>query len=159
MSSTPSPSTTDRVRLTISVAPEVHAAFSRLAEASGMSLGRSMGEWLEDTLDAVLYTADLVEKARAAPKLVMREIHAYAQGVADETGAILAKVRKGTATPADIERLDAPRRGLDALRGSALSAGAGRPGASLPSDGPPRAGTPPRLVIRGGKSPGKGKRP
>lgn len=157
MASPPTPAApAERVRLTISVTPEVHAAFSRLAEASGMSLGRAMGEWLEDTLDAVLYTADLVEKARSAPKLVMREIHAYAQGMADETGAILAKVRKGTATPADMDRLDAPRRTLDALRGSVQRDG-GRPFLAEPDR--PAAVPPPRPVIRGGKSPGKGKRP
>lgn len=82
------------VRLTIAVSPEVHATFSRLAEASGMSLGRAMGEWLEDTLDAASYTANLVEKARAAPKLVMKEVHAYALGLADETGELLRVVRE-----------------------------------------------------------------
>lgn len=81
------------IRLTISVTPEVHAAFERLSGASGMSMSKAMGEWLEDTLDAVQYTATMVEKARAAPKLVMREMHAYALGLADETGSLLDKVR------------------------------------------------------------------
>ena len=81
------------IRLTISVTPEVHAAFERLSSASGMSMSRTMGEWLEDTLDAVQYTATMVEKARAAPKVVMREMHAYALGLADETGSLLDKVR------------------------------------------------------------------
>ena len=93
MTSTPTPSD-ERIRLTITVTPEVHSAFSRLAKASGMSLGRSMGEWLGDTLDAVSYTADKVEQARAAPKLVMREMHAYALGLADETGAVLQSLSK-----------------------------------------------------------------
>lgn len=88
----------DRVRLTISVTPEVHAAFTRLAEASGMSISRAMGEWLEDTLDAAEYTANMVEKARQAPKMVMKEVHAYALGLADETGHLLAQMRqKGAA--------------------------------------------------------------
>jgi hypothetical protein len=80
------------VRLTITVTPEVHAGFQRLAEASGMSLGRAMGEWLGDTLEAVEYTATMVEKARAAPKMVMREVHAYALGLADETGSLLSSL-------------------------------------------------------------------
>lgn len=88
----------DRVRLTISVTPEVHAAFVRYAKAGGVSLSRAMGDWLADTLDAVEYTASLMEKARAAPKAVMRELHAYALGLADETGVLLEKVRaKGAA--------------------------------------------------------------
>jgi len=130
MASTPSPAQEpERIRLTITVTPKVHAAFSRLASASGMSLGRAMGEWLEDTLDAVEYTAGLVEKARAAPKMVMREVHSYAMGLADETGALLKKLRgEGAASG------PAPARG-----------------AVLARPLPP----PPRPVIRGGKSPRK----
>lgn len=84
------------IRLTITVTPEVHAAFERLAAASGTSMSRCMGEWLGDTLEAVQYTATLVEKARQAPKLVMREVHAYALGLADETGAVLHAIRSGS---------------------------------------------------------------
>lgn len=133
MASTPTPpaQTPDRnIRLTITVTPKVHAAFSKLAEASGMSLGRAMGEWLEDTLEAVVYTAELVQKARAAPKMVMREVHAYALGLADETGALMAKLRAEGRQPA-----------------------AGAPPRT------PVSAPPPRPVIRGGKSPGKGQRP
>lgn len=59
------------IRLTITVTPEVHAAFERLAAASGVSMSRCMGEWLGDTLDAVEYTATLVEKARQDRKSVV----------------------------------------------------------------------------------------
>jgi hypothetical protein len=89
MSTKPSSPPSKPIRLTITVTPEVHAGFQRLADASGMSLGRCMGEWLGDTLEAVEYTATMVEKARAAPKMVMREVHAYALGLADETGQLM----------------------------------------------------------------------
>ena len=91
MKSPPSPK---HVRLTISVTPEVHATFERLAKASGLSLSRTMGEWLGDTLEAVEFTAQKVEQARVAPKIVMREMHAYAMGLADETGQLLNRVRE-----------------------------------------------------------------
>ncbi len=90
MTSTP---TAQNVRLTITVTPEVHATFTRLANASGMSLGRAMGEWLGDTIDAADYLAQTVEKARESPKLVARELHAYALGLADETGTLMAELR------------------------------------------------------------------
>ena len=89
----------ERVRLTISVTPEVHAVFQRLAGASGMSLSRAMGEWLGDTLEAVEFTASKVEQARAAPKLAMREMHAYALGLSDETGQLLSSMKAGGAGP------------------------------------------------------------
>lgn len=125
MPSTPS-QTPERVRLTITVTADVHATFTRLADASGMSLSRAMGEWLEDTLDAAQYTATLVEKARAAPKEVMREVHAYALGLADETGAVLRAVRERKAQ-------------------AVQPASEARPGTPVPPVSP-------RPVIRGGKS-------
>jgi len=96
---TPPPST--HVRLTIPVTHEVHQAFQRLAQASGMSTGRAMGEWLGDTLDAVLFMADSMEKARSAPRLVAQQLHSYALGLTDETGELLRKIRSGEvgATP------------------------------------------------------------
>jgi len=99
--------TAPNVRLTISVTPEVHAAFVDLAEASNLSISRCMGEWLGDTLDAVKFTAQKVQQARAAPKIVMREMHAYALGLADETGALLDRVRTGS-SPGVVKRSASP---------------------------------------------------
>jgi hypothetical protein len=96
MTSTPVPN----VRLTISVSPEVHSAFHRLAKARSMSISKAMGEWLGDTLDAAEYMAQTLEKARAAPKLVAQELHAYALGLGDETGELLKRLRSEGRLPA-----------------------------------------------------------
>lgn len=130
MQSTPTP-TEKPIRLTITVTPEVHTVFTRLAKASGMSLGRTMGEWLGDTIEAVSFTAEKVEQARAAPKMVMREMHAYALGLADETGELMRS-------------LSAKGAALRQPQGVAAPVGAQHP-------------APPRPVIRGGKSPKTGK--
>ena len=99
---TPPTSTDEKTRVTVPVTQDVLDAFQRLAKASGMSTGRAMGEWLSDTLDAVEFTAQKVEQARAAPKVVMREMHAYALGLADETGALMEHLReKGRADRVD----------------------------------------------------------
>ena len=109
MASTP----TQNIRLTITVTPEVHQVYQRLADASSTSLGRTMGEWLESTIEGAQYMAGKMEEARAAPKRVIREIHAYALGVADETGALVEKMReRGREDRAALAR-DA-RAGLDA---------------------------------------------
>lgn len=101
MTSTPS----QNVRLTISVTPEVHATFQRLAKGSGMSISRAMGDWLGDTIEAAEFMATKIEQARAAPKIVMQEMHAYALGLADETGAMMDKLReKGRADRAGLAR-------------------------------------------------------
>jgi hypothetical protein len=61
-----------------------------------MPVGRAMAEWMDDTLDAANYLADTLEKAREAPRLVAQQLHAYALGIADETGALLHQVREGS---------------------------------------------------------------
>jgi hypothetical protein len=87
------PPTSERIRLTISVTPEVHAAFARLAKAGNESIGRTMGDWLADTVEAADFMAGKMEEAREAPKKVMREMHAYALGLVDETSAVLDGMR------------------------------------------------------------------
>lgn len=132
---TPTP-TSERIRVTVPVTPEVLQAFQTLAKASGMSTGRAMGEWLLDTLDGVQFMAATMEKARAAPRLVAHELHAYAMGITDETGALLASIRE--------QGRQAGAPGASSLRSAA---------------GPGEAAASPRPVIRGGKSSttGKGK--
>lgn len=90
--------TTQNVRLTITVTPEVHEVFKRFSAAAGMSLSKAMGEWLGDTVEAAEFTASKMEQARAAPKLVMREMHSYALGIVDETSALMEEMKsKGQA--------------------------------------------------------------
>jgi predicted translin family RNA/ssDNA-binding protein len=107
-----SPPSSQNIRLTITVTPEVHEAFQRFAKAAGMSLGRAMGEWLGDTVEAAEFTATKMEQARAAPKVVMREMHAYALGLADETGQLMNTLReKGRAERSGAARASIPPSG------------------------------------------------
>ena len=120
------PPTPQNVRLTITVTPEVHAAFSRMAEVTGMSLGRCMGEWLADTQEGAEMLTSQLLRAREAPKQVIREMRQGLLGVLDQTDNLLADIRAKEARKA----------------GPAGDAGAPRPGRPQP----------PRPVIRGGKS-------
>ena len=131
MTSPPTPN----VRLTISVTPEVHATFQRLAKGSGMSISKAMGEWLGDTIEAADFMATKIEQARAAPKIVMREMHAYALGLADETGALLERVaEKGkqdrAAASARAPTGPASRPPSGNTGGKGTRTGTGKPGGS-----------------------------
>lgn len=83
----------ERIRLTITVTPEVHEVFSRMAETAGMSLGRCMGDWLADTLDGAQFVALKMEQARQSPKLAMRELQATARGHLEDVIAHADKLR------------------------------------------------------------------
>lgn len=136
-----SPPSPPNIRLTIPVSPEVHATFQRLSKARSISIGRAMGEWLGDTVDAAGYMAVTLERARAAPKLVAQELHAYAIGMAEESGAFLAKIR--------------------AQGRSDVAAAAGRAGADSPAGGKAVSSPIPPPCNTGGKlprvNPNKGK--
>ena len=86
--------TVERIRTTISVDKEVHQVFVRMAEASGMSVSRCMGEWLADTVDGAQFVALKMEEARKSPKLVMREMHSMALGMVDLANETITKIKK-----------------------------------------------------------------
>ena len=80
------------VRLTVPVSGRAHAVFSRISRSSGVSLGRCMASWLDDTLDAADYMAAKMEDARTAPRILARELHGYAAGLQVASEAVLAGV-------------------------------------------------------------------
>ena len=84
----------DKTRVTVPVTPEVHEAFKRIADVMGVSVGRAMGDWLQDTLDAAQFMGQTVAKAREAPKVVAQELHAYALGLGDMTKDLLDDLRE-----------------------------------------------------------------
>lgn len=122
----------NRIRLTISVSPEAHAVYQRMATASGMSLGMTMGEWLDDTAEGAMFIAQKMEAARESPKLVVKEMQAALLGMQDELSGLMSDLRSGK-----------KGMGPPATAGGARSAGAPTATAAESS---------PRPVIRGGKS-------
>lgn len=71
----------ERIRLTISITPEVHALFSRMAETGGISLGRCIGDWLENTSEGAEFVTNEARKVRDLPRRVLEDIGALSRGV------------------------------------------------------------------------------
>lgn len=69
------PASTKRVRLTISVPENVHAAYRHMADVTGRSIGLEMGEWLDATLLAALNMTERMAEAREAPRLAVQQIN------------------------------------------------------------------------------------
>src|SRR5450830_714014 len=141
MTSTPTPN----IRLTISVTPEVHAAFLRMSKASNVSIGRSMGLWLQDTLEAAEFMASTMEKARSSPKIVIEQLQAYTLGLQDELSSVMQVVRKKGQEDRAVRALEEGPR----LRG--VASGAVDGGLPPPSNTGGK-GTNPKSVQRGKKS-------
>lgn len=122
-------------RVSVPISAETLAIFERMAKAGNQSTGRAIAEWLDDTVEAAEVMASAMERARAAPKVVTAELHAMMLGMAEQTKELQDKFRK--------------------FKGPLVEGG--REAGGLPPP-PPPAANPPRPVIRGGKSPGKGQR-
>lgn len=86
----------ERIRTTISVDPEVYEVFKRMADAAGMSVSRTMGDWLADTAEGAQFVALKMAEARSAPMTVMRELHAMSGGTADMIQAEMDRIRKAS---------------------------------------------------------------
>lgn len=82
-------------RVSVPVTPELLATFQRMGKATNKGTGAAIAEWLIDTQEAAEMMAALLERARESPRVVMREMHAYALGLADETGDVLRRVAVG----------------------------------------------------------------
>ena len=72
-------------RVSVPIDDHVLEVFKRLAKVSNQSTGRTIGEWLGDTVEAAELMASTMERARSAPKLVTAELHAMMLGMADQT--------------------------------------------------------------------------
>jgi hypothetical protein len=84
----------DRIRTTISLDPQVHAIFVTMAEASGTSVSRCMGDWLADTAEGAQFVASKMLEARRAPKTVMREMQAMSRGLVAEIDEQVQAIRQ-----------------------------------------------------------------
>jgi hypothetical protein len=98
--------TPSRIRLTISVTPEVHASYLRLAKAANLSIGRAMGDWLADMQDAALYSAAMLEQARQAPKDAIRQLNQATAALAAQGEELTERIR----ARADAQPVRADRR-------------------------------------------------
>ena len=71
------------IRVTVPVAPEVLALFQRLSVASGKSVGRMMGEWMEETRSGLEPMIEIVESFKTAPRAAVQALQLRANALTD----------------------------------------------------------------------------
>ena len=84
---------TERIRTTISLSPEAHEVFKRMAEAGNLSISRCMGDWLADTLDAAEMITVKMEHAKREPMRVVSELRAMVAGMVASVDVAESEVR------------------------------------------------------------------
>jgi len=81
------------IRVTVPVTPEVLALFQRLSKAAGQSVGRVMGEWLEETRDGLEPMIGILEQHKKYPKKAIQSLQIYAGTLTDLTEDLFDKVK------------------------------------------------------------------
>ena len=114
--------TTERIRTTISIAPEAYEIFKRMAMASNTSVSRAMGDWLTDTADAATMITLKMEEAKSAPARVMRELQAMVSGMALEVDTIAHDFREKAAQERQVRHA---QRGVPVVPASPPSSNTG----------------------------------
>ena len=80
------------VRMTVPVPEHVREAFQRLAAAQGCSVGKAMGDWLTDTVEAAEAMAGVLSDVRARPRKAIMKINSYAQSISGATDEVIQMI-------------------------------------------------------------------
>jgi hypothetical protein len=75
--------TSKSVRVTVPVTPEVLALFQRLSLAAGKSVGRLMGEWLDETREGLEPMIEIMLNFKKAPKEAVKALQLHAISIND----------------------------------------------------------------------------
>ena len=81
------------LRVSIPISPEVLAKFQRFADASGLSVSKSIGNWLRDTVSGLDAMTDILEVHRRSPSKAMEKLSTYASALQDMTQGAMDGMR------------------------------------------------------------------
>lgn len=110
------------IRVSVPIAPEVLEKFKRFSEASGLSVGKSIGDWLRDTVSGLDAMTDILEAHKRSPAQAMQQLAVYASALQDMTSGALESMKEGSGP----RREGAPPAGksLDVAKAAMIKAAA-----------------------------------
>jgi hypothetical protein len=129
------------IRVTVPVTPAVLAKFQRFSEASGLSVGKSMGDWLRDTMQGLDAMIDILETHKRAPADAMAKLASLASSVQVISDGAIEKMK---AAPSPLGEGAPPAgKSLAVAKGAMLRAIAEHPpscntGGKLPTQAKPK---------------------
>ena len=85
----PTPKVHKQLRVTVPITPEVLVMFQRLSDASGKSVGKLMGEWLEETRDGLEPMIAIMTQFKTAPKAAVIALQLRANALSDMAAEVV----------------------------------------------------------------------
>lgn len=151
------PPTSKTYRISVPLTPEVLAKFQRFSDASGLSLGKSIGDWLRDTVSGLDAMTEILEMHKRAPAEAISKIQGLATSLQAVSEEAIANMRKTAPAPARARRKGPAGKEPPLLAARSARVVSPLSGGDRSVDAMRAAAHSPRLVIRGGKSTDTGK--
>ena len=82
------------IRVTVPVTPEVLEMFQRLSTASGKSVGRLMGEWLDETREGLEPMIEIMINFKKAPKAAVQALQLHANALNEMTADVVKQAMR-----------------------------------------------------------------
>lgn len=86
---------TKTMRVSVPITSDVLAKFQRFSEASGLSVSKSIGDWLKDTAGGLDAMTEILEAHKRSPAQAMARLTTYASALQDMTSGALEGMRNG----------------------------------------------------------------
>ena len=112
-----------KIRVTVPVSPEVLERFQRLSRVAGQSVGRAMGEWLEETQSGLDPMIEILEQHKRAPLKAIQTLQNYSSTLSDMTADLFQSVKHLDESEASLAIAAASARTVDRDLKKALKGG------------------------------------
>ena len=82
-------------RVSVPITPDVLAKFQRFSDASGLSVSKSIGDWLRDTVSGLDAMTDILESHKRSPAQAMEKLTLLASALQDMTADSIRAMKSG----------------------------------------------------------------
>lgn len=85
--------TIKNLRVSVPITPDVLAKFQRFSDASGLSVSKSIGDWLRDTVSGLDAMTDILESHKRSPAQAMEKLTLLASALQDMTAGAMNSMK------------------------------------------------------------------
>jgi len=105
------------IRVTVPVTPEVLELFQRLSVVTGKSVGRLMGEWLDETRGGLEPVIEIMRNFKSAPKAAVEALQLHANALNEMTAEVVRDAMRLDPEAAAVAGRQAERGGTRSASG------------------------------------------
>lgn len=82
-------------RVSVPISQDALDRFQLYSEVTGVSVGKSISQWLDDTSEGLLPMIDIIKRTKSIPKHTMNSLTSYASALEQSSAAVIDKAKAG----------------------------------------------------------------